>query len=90
MEIIRREFVYLWYYFTVQFEQIFIWWILGMVIGSAVSVFANDRIHQDFRSLQNKEIGVLGIVAVRALWIDSPLCIYGTISIVDSFYRPGM
>ena len=75
MEIIRREFVYLWYYFTVQFEQIFIWWILGMVIGSAVSVFAKDRIHQAFRSLQNKEIGVLGIVAVITLWYGFLLCI---------------
>ena len=90
MEIIRREFVYLWYYFTVQFEQIFIWWILGMVIGSAVSVFAKDRIHQAFRSLQNKEIGVLGIVAASALGIASPLCMYGTIPIAASFSRSGM
>lgn len=90
MEIIRREFVYLWYYFTVQFEQIFIWWILGMVIGSAVSVFAKDRIHQAFRSLQNKEIGVLGIVAASALGIVSPLCMYGTIPIAASFSRSGM
>ena len=90
MEIIRREFVYLWYYFTVQFEQIFIWWILGMVIGSAVSVFAKDRIHQAFRSLQNKEIGVLGIVAGSALGIASPLCMYGTIPIAASFSRSGM
>ena len=90
MEIIRREFVYLWYYFTVQFEQIFIWWILGMVIGSAVSVFAKDRIHQAFRSLQNKEIGVLGIVAESALGIASPLCMYGTIPIAASFSRSGM
>lgn len=90
MEIIRREFVYLWYNFTVQFEQIFIWWILGMVIGSAVSVFAKDRIHQAFRSLQNKEIGVLGIVAASALGIASPLCMYGTIPIAASFSRSGM
>ena len=90
MEIIRREFVYLWYYFTVQFEQIFIWWILGMVIGSVVSVFAKDRIHQAFRSLQNKEIGVLGIVAASALGIASPLCMYGTIPIAASFSRSGM
>ncbi|HIT41100.1 MAG TPA: permease, partial [Candidatus Caccovicinus merdipullorum] len=79
-----------WYYFTVQFEQIFIWWILGMVIGSAVSVFAKDRIHQAFRSLQNKEIGVLGIVAASALGIASPLCMYGTIPIAASFSRSGM
>ena len=42
VEALRREFVYLWYYFSVQFEQIFGWWVLGMVIGSAVSVFPKD------------------------------------------------
>ena len=90
MEIIQREFVYIWYYFTVQFEQIFVWWILGMAIGSAVSVFAKDAIHQMFRSLQDKEIGVLGIVAASALGIASPLCMYGTIPIAASFSRSGM
>ena len=90
MEIIQREFVYIWYYFTVQFEQIFVWWILGMAIGSAVSVFAKDAIHQIFRSLQDKEIGVLGIVAASALGIASPLCMYGTIPIAASFSRSGM
>ncbi len=34
MNVIRREFIYIWYYFTVQLEQIFGWWVLGMVIGS--------------------------------------------------------
>lgn len=90
MEAVQREFVYIWYYFTVQFEQIFIWWILGMVIGSAVSVFAKDAIHQVFRSLQGKKIGVLGIAAASALGIASPLCMYGTIPIAASFSRSGM
>ena len=26
MEILSREFIYIWYYFTVQLEQIFGWW----------------------------------------------------------------
>lgn len=39
MDVLRREFVYIWYYFTVQLEQIFGWWVLGMVIGSTVSTF---------------------------------------------------
>ena len=52
---LRRELIYLWYYFNIQLEQIFWYWILGMVIGSAVSVFAKDRIHDAFRSLGNKK-----------------------------------
>ena len=90
MEILRREFIYLWYYFSVQFDQIFRWWILGMVIGSAVSVFAKDYIHRMFRSLRNKPLGILGIIAASALGIASPLCMYGTIPIAASFSKSGM
>ena len=85
MEVIRREFIYIWYYFTVQLEQIFGWWILGMVVGSAVSVFAKDYIHRAFRSLQGRKTGILGIAAASALGIASPLCMYGTIPIAASF-----
>ena len=90
MEILRRELVYIWYYFTVQLEQIFGWWVLGMVIGSAVSVFAKDSIHRAFRALQGKRLGVLGIAAASALGIASPLCMYGTIPIAASFSKSGM
>ena len=87
---LRREWIYIWYYFTVQFQQIFGWWVLGMVIGSAVSVFAKDRIHRAFCTLQGKRLGLLGIVAASALGIASPLCMYGTIPIAASFSKGGM
>lgn len=35
---IRRELVYFWYYFSVQFNQIAFYWILGMGIGFILSV----------------------------------------------------
>lgn len=44
-ETLHREFVYLWYYFELQLGQIFPYWVLGMVLGSAVSVFLKERIH---------------------------------------------
>ena len=47
-EIFHREFVYLWYYFTLQLGQIFPYWVLGMVLGSAISVFAKGSIHALF------------------------------------------
>lgn len=90
MGVIRRELVYIWYYFSVQFEQIFGWWVLGMVIGSAVSVFAKDYIHRAFSSLKGKRLGVLGILAASILGIASPLCMYGTIPIAASFSRGGI
>lgn len=90
-EIIRREAIYLWYYFSVQLEQIFLYWVLGMVIGSVVSVFFKDRIHQLMSVLNQKRLGgIVGIVIASALGIASPLCMYGTIPIAASFSRGGM
>ena len=34
--ILHREWIYLWYYFSVQLEQIFPYWVLGMVLGSGI------------------------------------------------------
>ena len=90
VEILRREAIYLWYYFTVQLDQIFWYWVLGMVIGSAVSIFLKDRIHDSFRALGDRKLGVLGIVTASALGIASPLCMYGTIPIAASFSRSGI
>lgn len=88
--LIKRELIYLWYYFSVQFEQIVFYWVLGMVLGSAVSVFLKDRIHRTFLKLGEKRLGVLGIAAASILGIASPLCMYGTIPITASFSRSGI
>lgn len=90
IEVLRREFVYLWYYFEIQLGQIWKYWVLGMVLGSAVSVFAKDHIHGAFRSLQGKRLGVFGIIVASALGIASPLCMYGTIPLAASFSKSGI
>ena len=89
-ELLRREAVYLWYYFDLQFRQIFWYWVLGMVIGSAVSVFAKDRIHGLFARMKDARWGLLGVVPACLLGIASPLCMYGTIPIAASFSKQGM
>ena len=89
-EAIRREAGYLWYYFDLQLRQIFWYWVLGMVLGSAVSVFAKNAIHNSLRSLGERRLGVFGIVAAAVLGIASPLCMYGTIPIAASFSRSGI
>ncbi len=89
-DILHREAIYLWYYFDIQLRQIFWYWVLGMVIGSLVSVFLKDRVHDTFRSLGDKKLGTLGIAAASALGIASPLCMYGTIPIAASFSRSGI
>lgn len=90
IEVLRREAIYLWYYFSIQFEQIFPYWVLGIVLGSTVSVFLKDRIHGLFRSLGDKKLGVLGVIPASMLGIASPLCMYGTIPIAASFSKSGI
>lgn len=89
-EVIRREAVYLWYYFDIQLRQIFWYWVFGMGIGSVVSVFLKDRIHTAFRRLGEKRLGVFGIGIASILGIASPLCMYGTIPIAASFSKSGI
>lgn len=90
MEILQREAVYLWYYVSVQLSQIFWYWVLGMVLGSAVSVFAKNAIHHAFASLNCALPNTLGIVIASFLGIASPLCMYGTIPLAASFAQGGM
>lgn len=61
LDILHREAVYLWYYFSLQLSQIFRYWVLGMALGSAISVFAKEQIHGLFRSLHGKRLGILGV-----------------------------
>ena len=89
-EVLRREFVYVGYYFTVQLRQIALYYALGIVLGSVISVFAKDRIHGLFRSLGNKKLGILGVVPASILGIASPLCMYGTIPLAASFSKSGI
>lgn len=90
LTVLRREGVYLWYYFDVQLRQIFPYWVLGMVLGSAISVFAKEKIHAAFGEMNGKRWGLLGILPACVLGILSPLCMYGTIPLAASFYHKGM
>jgi uncharacterized membrane protein YraQ (UPF0718 family) len=89
-EIIKREAIYLWYYFSILLGQIGPYWILGMALGSVISVFGKERIHRLFDSLQNKHLGVFGLIPASLIGIASPLCMYGTIPIAASFSQKGM
>ena len=88
--ILRREFIYIWYYFELQFRQIFRYWVLGMLIGSFISVFAKGKIHGIFAGMKDKKWGLFGIIPACLLGIASPLCMYGTIPIAASFRKQGM
>ncbi len=88
--VIRREAIYLWYYFDIQLRQILPYWALGIVIGSVISVFGKDKIHKMLTVIQDKHLGIVGIVPAALLGIASPLCMYGTIPIAASFSQKGL
>ncbi|MCL2705509.1 MAG: permease [Spirochaetaceae bacterium] len=90
LEILNREFIYFWYYFSVQLEQIFFYWVFGIITGSVISVFCKQKIQTLFENLQSKRIGILGLIPVSLIGIASPLCMYGTIPIAASFSEKGM
>ena len=88
--ILHREAIYFWYYFDIQFRQIFKYWVLGIIIGSVISVFAKDKIHGLFEKMNGKKMGIFGVIPASLLGIASPLCMYGTIPIAASFANKGM
>lgn len=90
IDVLHREFVYLWYYFDIQLRQIFGYWALGIVLGSLVSVFLKERIHGLLHSMSSSKMGLVGIIPASLLGIASPLCMYGTIPLAASFSRSGM
>jgi uncharacterized membrane protein YraQ (UPF0718 family) len=89
-EILKREFIYVWYYFDIQLRQIAGYWILGMILGSVVSVFGKEKIYGVFTALRRKKLGVLGIIPASLFGIASPLCMYGTVPIAAAFAEKGM
>ena len=89
-DVLTREVIYIWYYFEIQFRQIFMYWVFGMVLGSAISVFLKERIHSLFDRLQSNRLGALGLIPAGLTGIASPLCMYGTIPIAAAFSQKGM
>jgi len=89
-DILRREFIYLWYYTEVQLWQIGRYYLLGILVGSFVSVFLKKYIQKWMENLNGRRFGWLGIFFATILGILSPLCMYGTIPIVASLNEGGM
>jgi uncharacterized membrane protein YraQ (UPF0718 family) len=89
-EAIKRELIYFWYYSSILFNQIAVYWLFGMVLGSLISVFGKKKIHSMFTALQGRRLGILGIIPATLIGIASPLCMYGTIPISASFAEKGI
>ena len=90
LDTLRREWVYLWYYLTVQIEQIVPYYLVGILLGSVISVFGKGKIHAAFSRMGQRKLGMLGLIPASALGIASPLCMYGTMPIAASFSQQGV
>ena len=90
IEWLRREAIYLWYYLDIQVRQIAPYWALGILLGSAVSVFGKRYIHGAFAKIGQRRMGWLGVIPASLLGVASPLCMYGTIPIAASFSEQGV
>ncbi len=91
LEIIQREAIYIWYYFVIQFNQIVLYYILGVVLGSFISIFVKDKILSfALAKIQTKKKTLPMIVFSSIVGIISPLCMYGTIPIASSFAQKGI
>jgi uncharacterized membrane protein YraQ (UPF0718 family) len=89
-EIVFRELVYFWLFFSIQVSQIAPYWAFGIFLGSLVSVFGKQKMHSLLGAMQKKKLGIAGIIPASVLGIASPLCMYGTIPIAASFAEGGM
>ncbi|MCQ2481263.1 MAG: permease [Clostridia bacterium] len=90
LTVLETEFIYVFYYFKIQLFQIAGYWALGILIGSAVSVFAKEKIHSAVKLISEEKYGVFGIIPASLLGIASPLCLYGTIPLAYSFSEYGI
>ncbi len=86
----ERELIYFCRHFTALFKEIAPFWALGIVIGSAISVFAKGRIRGLLGGMQRTRLGAFGVVPASLLGVASPLCMYGTIPIAASLAKSGM
>lgn len=76
-------------YLSMQMEEILPYWALGIMLGSALSVFGKSFVHGMVMRLGNS-LGLFGVVPASALGILSPLCMYGTLPLAASLSRQGL
>jgi uncharacterized membrane protein YraQ (UPF0718 family) len=75
-------------YFLIQFQQIVGYWILGMVLGSLISVFGKEKIHRLFSSFGRYR--AFGIFMAATIGVPLYVCGGGTISLLHTWLRTGM
>lgn len=62
-----REFVYISYYFEIQLRQILGWYLVGIIAGSAISVFLKDRILSVMENVGKHTDGIASIIIALSI-----------------------
>lgn len=66
------------------------YWVVGILLGSAVAVFGKARIHALLLHGGGRGGAMVGLVAASGIGIASPLCMYGTIPLAAAFAQKGV
>lgn len=73
-----------------QFQQIFPYWVGGVIAGSLVSVYAAGKITGFVGILGKRTTGFFALILAAGLGIASPVCMFGTIPLIVSLARKGV
>ena len=73
-----------------QFRLIFPYWIIGIIAGSLISVFASVKISSMVGRMNGTRYGLFAVIPAALLGVASPICMYGTIPLIASLGRKGV
>lgn len=89
-DLIEREAIYLYYYLDIQVRQLFWFYVLGTLLGSAISVFGKDKLKRLLSAQVGVSMGFIGLVLATCLGFASPICMHGTLPLVAALYHQGV
>jgi uncharacterized membrane protein YraQ (UPF0718 family) len=87
---VSDELLIIVYLFALQFKRIFLFWILGVVLGSLLSVFASSRIRHAVSQMNPLAFQMKATVLAALLGAVSPICMYGTVPLIAAVGRKGI
>ena len=74
----------------IQFRQIFPYWMLGVLAGSFLSVYALEKIEKLIGNLNKEGFSIFKITLAAILGVASPICMYGTVPLIVSLAKRGL
>ena len=73
-----------------QIKFILPYWVIGLLIGSIISVFGKEKLGEFAQKYNSKCYHFVGLIIASIIGVISPLCMYGTIPIAASLSEKGI